>query len=149
MKPHIHYNPNKITTFAADKASILFIFSVIAPQESEIGHFDVKSGFELKTYGDDKLLYTKNMPKFKGLLLHPNMPIGRLKLDLYKTNTGAQIYYAEWVQHLLKHVYRSISAALVSVIKKPNWAIYWLEFRSMTLLCQHQRKQILMRFDLF
>lgn len=43
MKPHIHFDPNKTTTYMADKSSVRLLFALVAFYKLNLEHIDIEA----------------------------------------------------------------------------------------------------------
>lgn len=71
MLPRHHYDPDKITTYIADRTSIRLLFPLAAASSLQIEHFDIESAYIHEISEHTTTVYLKHPLRFGGSLKHP------------------------------------------------------------------------------
>ena len=107
MRPHEHYDPEKIATYMADRTTIRTLFAIAASMNMRIEHFDITGAHLHEKYKHANRVYVWQPQRFDGTYKHRSTH-GELKGNLYGTPAAAHIYSTELHRHLKNHGYQQM-----------------------------------------
>lgn len=93
MRPNVHFDPSKTSSYAADRASIRLILALAAVNAHPLSHIYITSAFTSETYDYYRPVYVRQTLNFYGTLTYPDRPIGVLRLTLYGSRPTSHIYF--------------------------------------------------------
>ena len=109
MIPNLHFDPNQVTTYVAERPTVRILFCLAAAQGLSIEQFDIHSAFLHEPYTYDRPVYIRQYPRFDGSLKHPGT-LGILQGNLYGTPPAGHIYFSGLRSHLLQHGFKQSNA---------------------------------------
>ena len=117
MRPHEHYDPEKIATFMANRTTIRTLFAIAASMNMRIEHFDITGAYLHEKYKHANRVYVWQPQRFDGTYKHRSTH-GELKGNLYGTPAAANIYSTELHRHLKSHGYQQMRSDTSLFTKK-------------------------------
>lgn len=93
MEPYIHFNPEEVTTFTAERPRICTIMTFAATFNLHIEHFDISSAFLDESFTQTKPFFIQQIPRFDGSYKHPCKGAKRLG-NLYRTPLASFTYFS-------------------------------------------------------
>ena len=122
MKANVHYDPDKIATYMADRTTIRTLFALAASRNMVMEHFDITGAYLHEKYQHKHKVYVWQPKRFDGSYKHTSTH-GELKGNLYGTPAAAKIYSRELHRHLRRHGYKQMKADTSLFIKKTRKGI--------------------------
>ena len=119
MKPTVHYDPDKTTTYMADRTTIRALFAIAASMNMYVEHFDITGAYLHEQYQHHKKVFVWQPPRFDGTYKHKSTH-GQLKGNLYGTPAAANIYSTHLHKHLKKHGYTQLRSDTSLFIKRDD-----------------------------
>ena len=104
MQPYIHFNPDRVTTYTAERPSIRTIMCLAAAYNFKTDHFGISSAFLQERYEHHKPVYVSQLPRFNGKYQH-KCRAGKLKGNLYGTPPASHIYFEALAKFLISNGY--------------------------------------------
>lgn len=109
LKAGIHYNPNSLATYAADRDTIRLVLALATEHGLDLNHIDLESAFIQEDYNGDTVLYLSAIPNFDGTPRHPGK-VAVIAKNLYGTPDACRIYSDGLHKHLLRHGFKASKA---------------------------------------
>lgn len=108
MKAKVHYDPDHIASYAADKTSIRALICLATASSMPLRHIDISSAFTAEKYSHNQPVYVRQTPRFDGSLTHPHCTYGKLILNLYGSKPASIIYFTGLQSHLKANGYNPL-----------------------------------------
>lgn len=102
MIPKVYFDPEKTTTYMAEKTTVRLLFAMAATFNMHIAHIDIKAAYlhEAFDYSGSEAVYVRQHPRFDGTHAHEHK-VGQLNKNIYGT-PGAGHTHLNAVFKLLK-----------------------------------------------
>ena len=94
LVPHVHYHPDRTTTYMADKSSVCLLFAIAAFQNPHIELIDIEAAYlHVKVYHIGlQPVYVRQHPRFGGTYKHA-CKRGKLIKNLYDKPQAGSMWY--------------------------------------------------------